>query len=174
MFEEPLSSLRVSVAQTSSTEPSGALAELRALLIGNSLSEEDLPPLADLIAGAIALAEGLRHKVILPLGRSALEFALVRRGADVLVDYYGTESTPEILLRQRRIALGELLEVCAQSARALARESGSTTLGRALWSLSLRATFAETGPVGDIAAVADNFGELRFAPSFSNESTDVS
>jgi outer membrane protein assembly factor BamB len=115
-----------------------ALAALRALLVGVAASQAEIPPLPDLMAGAMALAEGRRSKVILPLAETPAEFALVRRGAQVLVDCYSTLSTPEVLLRARAITLNDLLSACTHVGRALAKQSPDTLTGRALRKLSSR------------------------------------
>lgn len=71
--------------------------------------------MADLVAGALALALGQRRKVILPLARMPAEFALVRREHNVVVDCYGTEAAPEVLQRERIISLQSLLDACARA-----------------------------------------------------------
>jgi outer membrane protein assembly factor BamB len=115
-----------------------ALATLRALLVGAALPNAEIPPLPDLMAGAMALAEGRRTKVILPLARTPAEFALVRRGAQVLVDCYSTLSTPEVLLRDRALPLKELLSACTQVGRELAKLSPDSLTSRAMRKLSAR------------------------------------
>jgi outer membrane protein assembly factor BamB len=99
-----------------------------------------------LIAGAIALAEGTRRKVILPLGRTPLEFALVRHGLSVAIDCYGTESTPEILLRERMLHLQDLLDACVSASRTLARKASDSTSSRALLSLATRVAQTRVRP----------------------------
>lgn len=115
-----------------------ALAGLRALLLGAGSPHAEIPPLPDLMAGATALAEGRRGKVILALARTPAEFALVRRGSQVLVDCYSTLSTPEVLLRDRAISLRELLSACTRAGRAIAKANPDTLNGRALRKLSAR------------------------------------
>jgi outer membrane protein assembly factor BamB len=114
------------------------LSALRALLLGAAAPHAEIPPLPDLMAGATALAEGRRSKVILPLARTPAEFALVRRGGQVLVDCYTTLSTPEVLLRERTISLSELLSACTQAGRNLAKRSAESLESRALRKLSAR------------------------------------
>lgn len=158
MFEETLEPLRfaapvlppVESPQTSSD--AGALRELRSLLVGATAESGELPALPDLAAAAIALAEGTRRKVILPLGRTPLEFALVRRGAQVVIDCYGTESTPEILLRERPVHLRHLLDACASASRAVAHghakasQSALLALAKRLEQVQVQPD-AETGTV---------------------------
>src|SRR4051812_28345191 len=93
------------------------LSTLRALLLEAAAHHADIPPLPDLMGGATALAEGSRGKVILRLARTPAEFALVRRGGQVLVDRYTTLSTREVLLRERTISLSALLPRCSQGGR---------------------------------------------------------
>ncbi|HEX2676572.1 MAG TPA: PQQ-binding-like beta-propeller repeat protein [Polyangiales bacterium] len=120
-------------------------------MLGATRTQQELPPLPDLVAAAIALAEGTRRKVILPLGRTPLEFALVRRGLQVSIDCYGTESTPEMLLRDRLIHLKDLLDACVSASRMLARNAGDGTAGRALLSLATRVAQTRVRP--DVARV---------------------
>lgn len=115
------------------------LAELRELLVGGTRALRELPAFPDLVAAAIALAGGTRRKVILPLCSAPAEFALVRRGDRVLVDCYGTESAPEIFLRAREIALGDLLTACSEGGRTLAHQSLDATNRATLLQLSRRA-----------------------------------
>ncbi len=87
---------------------------LRRLLVAD-LDDVDLPPLMDLCAGVISLARRLRKKILLPLGATPLEFALIRRGDEVWVSVYTTSSTPAVHQLNRRTALAPLLNACAQS-----------------------------------------------------------
>jgi outer membrane protein assembly factor BamB len=128
--------------------PAGAdtLRELRELLVGERPLLGELPALADLIAAAIALASGARRKLILPLSGAPAEFALVRRGERVLVDCYGTESAPEIFLREREIGLAELLAACTEVSRKTAQLHPETTLGGAMRELARRLSETELRP----------------------------
>lgn len=125
-------------AELATDASSDSLDALRALLVGTTAPHAEIPPLPDLMAGAMALAEGRRSKVILPLAQTPAEFALVRRGAQVLVDCYSTLSTPEVLLRDRMIALKDLLATCTEVGKSLAKVSPDTLTGRALRKLSAR------------------------------------
>jgi outer membrane protein assembly factor BamB len=125
-------------------------AELRELLIGNARHTRDLrelPAFPDLVAAAIALASGTRRKVILPLSDAPAEFAFVRSGDRVLIDCYGTESAPEVFLRERAITLDELLAACVDAGRRLAANLSDPTNAAAMLQLSQRA--ADTTPCAD-------------------------
>lgn len=129
-----------------SRKPENTVARAEALdqlLTGNDFALGELPPLADLIAGTLELIAGTRQRVLLPLAGLAAEFALVRDGQHVLVDCYGTESTPEIWLRARRIRLIELQRACHAAAVLAARRHESPTMARALSQLAQRVQAAE-------------------------------
>jgi outer membrane protein assembly factor BamB len=142
MFEETLPPLALDADVSASADRSDLFGELRQLLLADSLPDHELPPLPDLVAGALALAQGTRRKVLLPLGRTPAEFALVRREAQVVVDCYRTEATPEILVRERIIDLRALLAACRRACEGLARESPRSTTGRALRKLAGRVEHA--------------------------------
>jgi outer membrane protein assembly factor BamB len=146
MFEDNLRSLDFD--RPLGQRPAGpdALRELRELLVGERPMLGELPALPDLIAAAIALASGARRKLILPLSGAAAEFALVRRGERVLVDCYGTESAPEIFLREREIELCDLLSVCTDVSRKTAQLHADTTLGGAMRELARRLSETEVRP----------------------------
>jgi outer membrane protein assembly factor BamB len=93
--------------------------DLRALLFGG-VAEHELPPLPDLIAAAMALASGLRRKALLPLRHTPAELALVRMGEQVSIDFYGTDSAPELLSPRREVPLIELLRACSDAASRVA------------------------------------------------------
>ena len=138
MFEETLPPLAFDAVSTPAAEHTAVFTELRQLLLGDSAREQELPPLPDLVAGALGLADGTRHKVLLPLGQTPAEFALVRRAQLVVVDYYLTEATPEVVLRQRAIDLQTFLDACSRACAALAADSERSTTGRALKKLAGR------------------------------------
>jgi outer membrane protein assembly factor BamB len=112
---------------------------LRSLLIGPNGYRHELPALSELISAAISLANGTRHKIILPLSETAAEFALVRRGDQVRIDLYGTESVPEIFLRHRVISIRALLDTCARAARARANRRPQSVIGQAMLQVARRA-----------------------------------
>jgi hypothetical protein len=138
MFEQTLPPLALDECGTAAAERSDVFAELRQLLLGDGSSPHELPPLPDLVAGTLALCQGARHKVLLPLGRTTAEFAIVRRGVSAIVDCYRTEATPEILLRQRSIDLSELVQACSRACHALAGDSERSVNARALRKLAGR------------------------------------
>jgi outer membrane protein assembly factor BamB len=84
----------------------------------------EIPPLADLVAAVVDLAEGTRAKAVLPLGGRPAEYALVRRGDHVLVSHYETGGVPEIVVRDRPVPLRALLATCSATARVLAARDG--------------------------------------------------
>jgi outer membrane protein assembly factor BamB len=138
MFEEILPPLALAATAGELPEPPDQSQELRRLLLGESVARHELPPLADLVAGAIALAQGARPKVLLPLGRTPAEFALVRRGSELSIDCYSSEATPEILLPERTIALQALLDACGRACLSAAGAAVSGTTSRALRKLAGR------------------------------------
>ncbi|HEX7477263.1 MAG TPA: PQQ-binding-like beta-propeller repeat protein [Polyangiales bacterium] len=163
MFEETLPPLTRFAPDAANAADGDALHELRSLLVGATTAQHELPPLPDLVAAAIALAEGTRRKVILPLGRAPLEFALVRRGPQLLVDCYATENTPEILLRERAIHLSDLLDACVSASRSLAQSSSNATTRSALLSLATRVAQTRVGadPQPEVAHVRCTGGSLE-------------
>jgi hypothetical protein len=94
-------------------------------LLGPGASGLELPPVTDLALGLVALAEGKRRKAILPLASSTGEFALVRRGNDVLLSYYDSGPVPQIFIRDRVLDLATLLSLCGEAAGELAGPAGS-------------------------------------------------
>ncbi|HTU63339.1 MAG TPA: hypothetical protein VMF89_32985, partial [Polyangiales bacterium] len=133
MFEETLPPLALDDLGALSNGAPPVFPELAALLLGRQATgRQELPPLADLVAGALALALGQRRKVILPLARMPAEFALVRREHNLAVDCYGTEAAPEVLQRERIIELQSLLDACARACAVQAGMDQSGANGRAL------------------------------------------
>ncbi len=92
-----------------------ALGPLRLLLLDPRTGLAELPSAGDLAAAATALARGARHKALLPLAGVPIEFALVRRGARVLVSAYDTSSAPEVHQLDRDVSLADLLRVSARA-----------------------------------------------------------
>ena len=139
MFEETLPPLALDDLGAAGSLSSPATLELSRLLLGSSpTGQHELPPLPDLVAGALALALGSRRKVILPLARTPAELALVRREDQVLVDCYRTEAAPEIVQRERAIDLQALLDASARACAAQAQSGCSATTARALRKLETR------------------------------------
>jgi len=95
-------------------------AELLALLLGAGADHLELPSLTDLVSTVLALAEGKRRKVILPLASSTGEFAFVRRGEQILLCYYDSGPVPQIFVRDRAVELSRLIQACGAAARELA------------------------------------------------------
>lgn len=164
MFEESLDSSRWPAPDVSLGEQGKHLTELRALIVGRTAVCDELPALPDLAAGVIALAEGSRRKVMLPLGRAPLEFTLSRRGHYVLVDCYGTESTPEIVIRERKISLRALLDACSGASRILSEAASHSTTGTAFAQLAARIDATR------IEAMLDQGDDLRACTGGSLES----
>jgi PQQ-like domain len=84
-------------------------------LVGAGASGTELPPLTDLLAVLVALAEGTRRKAILPLSSSTGEFAFVRRDEQALVSYYDGGPIPQVFVRDRALDLAALLEAAADA-----------------------------------------------------------
>jgi outer membrane protein assembly factor BamB len=146
MFEDNIHSLGFASPPAARRGAPDPLRELRQLLFGDDAALHELPALPDLIGAALALASGTRRKVILPLTEAPAEVALVRRGEHVVVDCYGTESTPEIYLRERAVALRDLLATCSTAGHRLAQQSAEPTGATALKQLSRKLAEAVVVP----------------------------
>ena len=92
------------------------LRALARLLLGANGDLEHLPRMTDMTAAAAALARGTRRKALLPLTHQAAEMAWLRRGDEVLVSYYETGSSPEVITLDREIPIRDLVEQCAKAA----------------------------------------------------------
>jgi hypothetical protein len=86
-------------------------------LVGAGSSAAELPPLSDLLAILVSLAEGTRRKAILPLASSTGEFAFVRRDEHTLVSYYDAGPVPQVFVRDRVVDLSALIEAAAEALR---------------------------------------------------------
>ena len=86
---------------------------LRELLLAPDRSHLQLPRVTELTGAATALARGLRRKALLPLDDAPTEYALVRRGDEVLVSVYDTGSSPEVYQLDHPVRLARLLNACA-------------------------------------------------------------
>jgi outer membrane protein assembly factor BamB len=149
MFEDNLRQLDAELTRGGKPAGESPSRELRDLLLGETHKTDrlcELPALPDLIAAVTALCSGARRKAILALSGAPAEFALVRRGERVLIDCYGTESAPEIFLREREIGLHELLAACVDAGRRSAQVHDGTTLGAALRELARRLSETEVRP----------------------------
>jgi len=135
------------------------------LLLGGELDVE-VPSVADLTAAITALAMGSKRKVLLPLATVAIEYALVRRGNQVLVSCYGTASAPVAYQLDRSVPLRLLLDTCAQAMLDDAREELDPTARQIALRVAERALAVKIAPDpdGPLAAVNQRGGELD-APS---------
>jgi outer membrane protein assembly factor BamB len=127
---------------------------LLGLLVGGGAAALELPPLFDLIAIVLALAEGQRRKAILPLTSSTGEFAMVRRGEQALVSYYDSGPVPQIFVRDRAVPLARLLEACAAAADELAGSSGQGAIEKTARIVAERARRVVVTPDRQTAPVA--------------------
>lgn len=134
---------RLSRPQTSvvpKADPRPHHTQLLALLLGPGAEGLELPPLTDLLVTLLALSEGTRRKVILPLANSTGEFAFVRRAEQVLLSYYDTGPVPQLFVRDRPVELARLIATCCAAALELERLSPSPSAGeRTLTLLAERA-----------------------------------
>jgi len=97
--------------------------ELLSHLLGPGATGLELPSVPDLALALVALAEGKRRKSILPLASSTGEFALVRRGNEVLLSYYDSGPVPQIFVRDRSLDLATLIALCGKVAAELAEHA---------------------------------------------------
>ncbi|MDQ3037838.1 MAG: hypothetical protein M3Y87_35920, partial [Myxococcota bacterium] len=93
--------------------PAPAHDALLSLLLGAPSRDAELPPLQDLLGALIAMAEGTRRKSLLALVAQPAEWAMLRRGSNVLVSYYHTDSSPDVVVLDRRVPLRALLDATA-------------------------------------------------------------
>ncbi|MFW2389835.1 MAG: PQQ-binding-like beta-propeller repeat protein [Polyangiales bacterium] len=131
------------------------------LLLGQEVDVET-PALADLTAAVAGLAIGSKRKALLPLARTAIEYALVRRGESVLVSCYGTSSAPVVYLLDRAIPLRRLLDSCAQSMLEMAGQEADPTARQIAIRVAERAlaTKITPDPEGRVAPITQRGGEL--------------
>lgn len=122
-------------------------------LLGLGDASTDLPPLADLLAALLGLADGSRHKALLPVVGLPLEVAIVRRGAGVLVSAYHTDASPEVVALDRRVPLRALLDAASEALREDESSSADLADGAAA-RLRARAAEARIVDVGDDGASA--------------------
>ncbi|MDH5490526.1 MAG: PQQ-binding-like beta-propeller repeat protein [Myxococcales bacterium] len=109
------------------TLPSESRRAILELLFGASREDVELPAMTDLTAAMTSLASGLRRKALLPVGRQPAEFALLRRGRQILISHYETGSAPEVHQLNRPVELGALLERCARATLEGARYESDPT-----------------------------------------------
>ena len=127
------------------THPLDSIAEL---LLGHAHARPELPALGELAEALLSLATGTRSKVLLAVRETPLEYAIARRGDDLLVSCYETASHPELLLLNRTISITEALDLCAVAAR------GSSALAETNVLAHIYARLAEQLDGADIAAHA--------------------
>lgn len=131
--DHPLSQARG--ARRSSEQDGSHRDQLITLLFGIENPGAELPPLADLLAGLLSLADGTRQKVLLPLSVIPAELVFVRRGDEALVSHYTTGPVPEIILHDAPRSLRALLD----AASACVAEPGESMVTPALTRLGERA-----------------------------------
>ena len=136
--------------------------EVAALLLGKKMDVE-IPSIAELTAATTALASGVRHKVLLPLARTPVEFALLRRGDEVLVSCYGTASAPVVYQLDHRVSLRKLLDVCARATLESARYETDPTARQIAVRVAERAlrTQIQPDPDGEAEAINQRGGVLE-------------
>jgi outer membrane protein assembly factor BamB len=83
--------------------------------------------MADMAAAAAELARGTRRKALLPLVHRPAEMAWLRRGDDVLISYYETGSSPDIVTLDRPVPMDALLEQCTKAALEFAEATSDPT-----------------------------------------------
>jgi outer membrane protein assembly factor BamB len=127
---------------------------LLGLLLGAGAAELELPPLFDLVATVLALAEGQRRKAILPLASSTGEFAMVRAGEHALVSYYDSGPVPQIFVRDRAVPLARLLEACTAAADELATQTSQPAIEKTARMVAERARKVVVAPDRKSAPVA--------------------
>jgi len=138
--------------------PLDAIAEL---LLGHTHARPELPALGELGEALIALAQGTKGKVLLPVRETPLEYALVRRGDDVLVSCYETASHPELLLLNRTIALTEALDIAAEAARGTGLLADSNVMAHIFGRLADALEHVEVRPHVPAPAVERSGGALE-------------
>ncbi len=125
-------------------------------LVGSGAHAAELPPLTDLLAVLVALAEGTRRKAILPLASSTGEFAFVRRDEHALVSYYDGGPVPQVFVRDRAVDLSSLIEATADAVR---EQSGSDEAMVAMADRAQRVTL-KAAPQSSPALVSRKGGAL--------------
>lgn len=139
------------------------LEALRALLLG-PIEPVPLPPVADVLSAALALAEGSRVKSLLPLGAAPAELVLLRRGERVLVSYYRIDGPPQVEVLDRPVDLRALLDGCADAAERLGALDSEPTSRELTLRLAGRARAMEVRPERDLRAPVRKSGGAVEAP----------
>jgi outer membrane protein assembly factor BamB len=141
--------------------------ELAAHLLGPGAQGLELPALTDLALALCALAEGKRRKALLPLSASTGEFALVRRGSEVLLSYYDGGPVPQIFVRDRCLDLAGLIALCGKAAAEQSAEGQGDVAPLLVAERALRTTLAPDRQLPPVSVVrrsgsARNTGPLSF------------
>lgn len=144
LSEPTLRSARPSPEKAPDAHPAYSL--LLAELLGPEVADLEPPGLADLIGSVLGLCEGQRRRTILPLATSTGEFALVRRGEQVLLSYYDSGLVPQIFVRDRVLALPSLLSACTRAAFEMAEHAQAGSIQKAARRLHERCARAEIKP----------------------------
>ncbi|HJL15123.1 MAG TPA: PQQ-binding-like beta-propeller repeat protein [Sandaracinaceae bacterium LLY-WYZ-13_1] len=137
--------------------------ELRRLLLGD-VEPLPLPPVADILSAALALADGSRVKSLLPLGAAPAELVLLRRASRVLVSYYRIDGPPEVEVLDRPLALRALLDRCADAAERLGQSDSEPTSRELTLRLAERARAATIDVERAAAATVRKSGGAVRAP----------
>ena len=154
--------MRVIPFRTETPLPPPPDGELRRLLLGDVREDAPMPPVSEVLSALLALAEGRRAKSVLPLGTTAAEVVLVRRGAKVLVSYVVLEGTPTLRALDRPVPIDLALSRCAslaQRAAACDADPISRTLAEKLAERALDVTLCDS--VADPEAVRVSGGALE-------------
>jgi len=165
---EPLAPTQLAVSPQEPAAPLPALATLARLMLGPAAANAELPGTTDMVASVLTLAQGGRRKVLLPLGSSTGEFALVRRGACVLLTYYDAGTAPQVFVRDRAIPLASLLPACGAAAREASRMAPEGIVRQAAERLATRAESARVARDSSPAPVTlERQGGITAPPSDS-------
>jgi len=124
LIKDPLLPARVDRPRP--REPMARDRSLDGLLLGPADAIE-LPSATEIASAAIALATGAKRRVVLPLASMPAELAIERRDEHALVSLFSTTATPEVFVRDRRIAMRDLLGASAKAAADCARGASSTS-----------------------------------------------
>ncbi|MEC7519764.1 MAG: PQQ-binding-like beta-propeller repeat protein [Myxococcota bacterium] len=139
-FEDVNAPIAVHAAREEETER-----DLRDLLLGVT-DALPMPPLADLLSAALALATGGRKKSLLPLATTPAELVMLRSGDDVLVSYYLIDGPTEVRVLDRPVGLEALLARCAEIAETQATADSDPISRRLVLRLAERAREEAVAP----------------------------
>ncbi|MEQ8456384.1 MAG: PQQ-binding-like beta-propeller repeat protein [Sandaracinaceae bacterium] len=149
------------IAVNAAAQEEAALRALRDLLLG-STEPLPLPPLADLLSAALALASGNRKKSLLPLATTPAELVLLRSGGEVLISYYLIDGPTEVRVLDRPVGLETLLARCAEIAEESATADSDPVSRRLVLRLAERARAGEVAPEqSPLAPVLETGGAVQ-------------